>query len=171
METVWNRFCESEREVMMQFGFSYIGLIFLLMLMAPNLVWTKNQPKDYEKYAARESRILRAFERTGEVLVTCVALIFTDFNLRNEGLWSLWLAAAGVLMVLYEIYWIRYFRSEKTMQDMYSSLLGVPVAGATLPVLAFFLLGVYGKNPFLIIAVLILGIGHIGIHLNHRKEL
>ena len=56
------------------------------------------------------------------------------------------------------------------MRDMYSSILGVPVAGATLPVAAFLLLGVYGKNPLLIIATVILGIGHIGIHLNHKKE-
>ena len=54
---------------------------------------------------------------------------------------------------------------------MYSSLLGVPVAGATLPVFAFLLLGIYGRNIFLIIATVILGIGHIGIHLNHRKEI
>ena len=73
-------------------------------------------------------------------------------------------------MLLYEIYWGRYFKSKKTMKDFYSSLLGVPVAGATLPVLAFLLLGVYGKNIFLIISTIILGIGHIGIHLNHKKN-
>ena len=28
----------------------------------------------------------------------------------------------------------------------------------------------YGKNVFLIISTIILGIGHIGIHLNHKKE-
>lgn len=154
----------------MQFGFSYVGLIFLLMLIVPNMVWAKNQPKDYDKYVVHENKILLAFERAGEVLVACMALIFADFNFRKEGLWLLWLAAACVLMALYEIYWIRYFRSEKTMRDMYSSLLGVPVAGATLPVLAFFLLGVYGKNIFMIISALVLGIGHIGIHWNHRKE-
>ena len=26
------------------FGFSYIGLIFLLMLMLPNIIWSKNKP-------------------------------------------------------------------------------------------------------------------------------
>ena len=56
------------------------------------------------------------------------------------------------------------------MKDQYSSILGVPVAGATLPVLAFLLLGIYGKNVFLIVSTIILGIGHIGIHLNHKKE-
>ena len=45
-----------------------------------------------------------------------------------------------------------------------------PVAGATLPVLAFLLLGIYGKLIWLILSAVILGIGHIGIHWTHRKE-
>lgn len=60
---------------------------------------------------------------------------------------------------------------QKTMKDIYSSILGIPVVGATLPVFAALLIGIYGKNIFLIIAVIILGIGHIGIHLNHKKEI
>ena len=32
----------------MQFGFSYVGLVFLFMLMVPNMLWTKHKPKDYE---------------------------------------------------------------------------------------------------------------------------
>ena len=74
-------------------------------------------------------------------------------------------------MVLYEIYWIRYFRSGKTMKDFYSGILGIPVAGATLPVVSVLLIAVYGKNPFLFAAGIILGIGHIGIHLQHRREI
>ena len=155
----------------MNLGFSYTGLIFIAMLMIPNLIWTKNQPKDYEKYAANENKALQIFERVGEILVTCCALIFSDFNIGKISIWSLWLGAACILMMLYEIYWIRYFKSEKTMADFYRSLLGIPVAGATLPVAAFLLLGVYGRNIFMIISVIILGIGHIGIHLNHKKEI
>ena len=30
------------------FGFSYMGIIFLLLLIVPNLVWTKHQPKGYD---------------------------------------------------------------------------------------------------------------------------
>lgn len=152
------------------FGFSYVGLVYLIMLMTPNLIWAKNLPKDYEKFAANENKVLLALERTGEVLSSCIVLIFTDFNLRPWTCWSWFLVVSFALMVLYEIFWIRYFRSEKTMKDFYSSILGIPVAGATLPVLGFMLLAIYGKNIFLGIAVLILGIGHIGIHLMHRKE-
>ncbi len=154
----------------LHFGFSYVGLIFLIMLMVPNFIWTRRQPKDYDKYVVNENRILLAMERIGEVAVSCVALIFSDFNIRPWSAWSWYLVAAFALMVLYEIYWIRYLRSERTMKDFYSSILGFPVAGATLPVLAFALLAVYGKNLILGVAVLILGIGHIGIHLMHKRE-
>lgn len=155
----------------MHLGLSYVGVIFLLMLIIPNIIWSNNQPKDYEKYVVNENKILLALERTGEVLVSTVCLIFKDLNIGTVSLWSIWLLAAFFLMLLYEIYWIRYFNSEKTMKDMYSSILGVPVAGATLPVAAFFMLGIYGKNILLVISVIILGIGHIGIHLNHKKEI
>ena len=124
----------------MNFGFSYVGLIYLVMLMLPNIIWTKNQPKDYEKYAGNENKILLVFERVGEVLVSCAALVFSDFNIKPWSSWSWWLVLSFALMVLYEIYWIRYFKSEKTMEDFYSSILGIPVAGATLPVLAFMFL-------------------------------
>ena len=154
----------------MHFGFSYVGLIFLIMLFVPNIIWSKNQPKDYEKYAPKENRILLTLERIGEVLVSTLCLIFSDFNIRISR-WSAFLVVAFAIMILYEIYWIRYFTSEKTMADMYSSILGIPVAGATLPVLAFFLLGVYGKNIPMMIATVILGIGHIGIHLQHKNQI
>ena len=73
------------------FGFSYVGLVYLIMLFVPNAFWTKNQPRDYEKYVVSENKILIVFERVGEVLVSCFALIFSDFNLNGISLWSLWL--------------------------------------------------------------------------------
>ena len=155
---------------MVHFGFSYIGLIFLAMLLIPNFIWAKNKPCDYDKYVGNENKVLLFFERIGEAGNMCLALIFSDFNIRPFTLWSLWLIVAVVLMVLYELYWIRYFRSEKTMADMYSSFAGFPVAGASLPCVAFFFLGIYGTNIFLIISTIILSIGHIGIHLMHRNE-
>ena len=150
-------------------GFSYIGLIFLLMLIIPNLIWSKHQPQQYDPQ--NENKILLMFERVGQVLVSGTALIFSDFNLRPWSPWTLWLVAAVVLMLMYEIWWVKYFRSPKRLADFYSSFCGVPVAGATLPVAAFFLLGVYGKVVWLLISVVILGIGHIGIHLEHRRKI
>lgn len=122
---------------MIHFGFSYIGLAFLLMLFIPNIIWTKHKPKDYENYVVNENKILLLFERIGEILVCVISLIFSDFNLREANLWSVWLVLAVLAMIFYEGYWIRYFCSEQQMTDFYSSFLGIPVAGASLPVVAF----------------------------------
>ena len=54
----------------MNLGFSYVGLVFLAMLMVPNLIWSRNKPAGYENYVGSENKILLAFERVGEVAVT-----------------------------------------------------------------------------------------------------
>lgn len=161
-----------------QLGFSYVGLLFLLMLFIPNMIWAKNQPRDYELYVKKENKVLLLFERVGEMLVTVCALIFTACNpavyTSPSGIIFpariYYLILVLILMMLYEGYWIRYFKSEKTMKDMYRDFAGIPLAGATLPVLAFGLLAVYTGNIIMLAAVIILGIGHIGIHYNHYKE-
>ena len=125
-------------------------------------------PKDYEKYSKNENKILLILERCGQVLVTFFAL-FTPAKYVNKW-WVIWLIVAAVLMVLYEVFWITYFKSERRMKDYYRSMLGIPLPGATLPVVAFAFLSIYECYPILFVSVLILGIGHIGIHWNHFKE-
>jgi len=49
------------------------------------------------------------------------ALIFSYFNIKPWSAWSWWLAASAVLMVLYELWWIRYFRSKRRLEDFYSN--------------------------------------------------
>ncbi|MBR1797066.1 MAG: alpha/beta hydrolase [Clostridiales bacterium] len=154
----------------MSLGFSYIGLIMLLMLFVPNAIWTKNQPKDYDKYAASENKVLQAFERVGQFIVTPAALIFSDFNPKAWNFWCWVLILALLNLLVYDIAWVRYFKSEKTMKDFYKGFLGMPLAFATYPVIAFFLLGIFGGNIIMVIGSVLLGIGHIGIHVQHAKE-
>lgn len=153
----------------MNLGFSYVGFVYLLMLTIPNLIWTKNQPKNYT--AEHENKLLVLCERIGQIIVTTAALIFSDFNFKPFSVWSIWLIVSFTFMIMYEFWWFRYFKSSKSLKDFYSSFLGVPIAGATLPVIGFLLLGVYGRNFILIPGILLLGVGHIGIHLQHKKEL
>ena len=149
------------------FGFSYVGLIYMLLLEVPNILWARRKPEGYDP--SGESRALLGFERAGQVLCTATVLFFNDYNPRVLEPWTAWLFVSAALMVLYEIYWIRYFRSKRTVEDFYRPLLGIPAPGATLPVAAFFLLGVYGRVIWLMISSVILGVGHIGIHLQHIK--
>lgn len=150
------------------FGFSYVGALYLLMLFLPNIIWTKNKPEGYSSEG--ENPILGIFENIGQVLASCTAVIFSDFNIRPDFPWILWLIISFSFMLMYELYWVRYFRSSKTLDDFYSSFAGIPAAGASLPVIAFFLLGIYGKNIWMMLSAVILGIGHIGIHWEHKKK-
>ena len=151
------------------FGFSYIGLVYLLMLWIPNAMWAKQKPEGYDP--SNESKVLPIFERAGQVFCTATILLFTDYNPRFIEPWTTWLVASAMLMMLYEVFWFRYFRSKQTVADFYRPLFGVPAPGATLPVAAFLLLGIYGKVIWLVIASVVLGIGHIGIHMQYIKNL
>jgi hypothetical protein len=148
-------------------GFSYVGLIYLLMLWIPNTIWSKNKPIDYD--TTKENKILLLFERVGQACCTFSILIFRDFNLARFSAWSLWLIVSFFLMILYEINWIKYFTNEHTEENFYRSFCGIPIPGASLPVIAFLLLGIYGKVIWLIASAIIIGIGHIGIHIQHLR--
>ena len=154
----------------MQFGFSIVGVVFLAMLFIPNIIWGKHQPPGYTELAKNENRVLLALERIGEVATSCAAVIFVcpqGFSLP----WLLWLIIAFALMVLYEIAWMRYFNGGGELADMYRPLGPIPIPLASLPVVAIFLLGVWYQSPVTLVAAAVLGIGHIGIHLGHVREL
>jgi len=160
-------------------GFCVTGLLYLIMLFVPNIIWARGRkPEGYAQKAKQENQVLLTFERAGEAAATVSVLIFPAINplVRRlpEGVFFRWnlliLGAALLLMILYECYWVQYFRSPRTMKDMYRSFAGFPVAGATLPVLALFLMGVYAQNLIVIASAVVLGVGHIGIHLMHKSE-
>ena len=154
---------------MFSFGFSWIGALFLVLLFIPKLIWAKHQPEGYDP--GGEGRFMQGLERVGQILVTAMSLCFGSLTLRPWTVWSWFLVAASFCMALYEGFWLRYFLRGHSLGDFYGSFCGIPVAGATLPVLAAICLGLYGQSLWFVLAALILGIGHIGIHLQHKKEL
>lgn len=154
----------------MQLGFSIVGSAFLLALFIPNIRWAKRQPAGYEELQKRESRVLLVLERVGQVLTTCTPLI----SVCPEGAsfpWALVLVAAALLMILYEIVRVRYFRDGERLDGMHQPLGPVPVPIASLLIAAFVLLGIWHKSPLAAISAIILAVGQIGIHLGHLHEL
>ncbi|MCL1851821.1 MAG: hypothetical protein FWF88_02175 [Peptococcaceae bacterium] len=151
------------------FGLSYIGLIYMLMIQIPNIIWARHMPQGYDP--SGESKVLLVFERCGQVLCTITVLFFSDTNPHGLEPWLSWLVASALLMVLYEGFWLRYFRGGCTLRDFYRPFLGAPAPGAVLPVAAFLLLGIYGRLIWLVVASVILAIGHIGIHWQHQQTI
>lgn len=65
----------------------------------------------------------------------------------------------------------KIFFSKRKLKDFYTGIMFIPLAGATLPIMVFFFIGIYGKVIWVLISMVILGIGHIGIHLEHYNRL
>lgn len=60
-----------------QFGLCFSGVIVLLMLFVPNIIWgVKGKPKGYETVVKRENKVLLTMERVGEAMVSCFLVIF-----------------------------------------------------------------------------------------------
>jgi amino acid transporter len=93
------------------FGFSYVGLFYLLALAIPNAILAWRLPDWYN--SSGESRVLWVLERVGQVMCVVSLLIFSDTNAKGFQLWTIWLWVFNVMIVLYVCYWIRYFRSRR----------------------------------------------------------
>lgn len=149
-------------------GFSIAGLVFLLIILVPNLLYLKFPP--HNKITMKENRVLVVFERIGQVACAICLLIFSDLNIGEPSRWNLWAVAAGLLIFLYLICWYRYFAGEHIVYDLTRPLMGfIPVPLATLPVAALLCLALYAHLIWLFIASIILGIGHIGITWQYWK--
>lgn len=148
------------------FGFSYIGLIFLCCLSIPNILWAAFF-RSTDGALQREYRGLLVLERVGQVGTTVCLLIFVDYTPRGFNLHLFWLLLAALLMIIYLLCWVRYFRGPHIAYDFYRPFWCIPLPLATLPVAAALCLAIYGRVGALAICVIMLGIGHIGIHAQH----
>ena len=152
-------------------GFSYIGFVYLLLLFIPNIIWAIDKNKINPSSLFTENRVLLLLERSGQILTTVIVLVFNDFNPTKVTPRLAWLVVSFIALALYEVSWVRYFKGNRSVNSLYCSFLRIPIPLASLPVIAFLLLGIYGKVIWLVVSVFALGIGHIGIHLQHRLRL
>lgn len=81
---------------MFTFGFSYVGLIYLLMLFIPNMIWAKNPPEGYT--TEDENKVLAIIERIGEVLCTSLLTYFYGIQYSRNCLDCL----VGVIFCFYD---------------------------------------------------------------------
>ena len=97
---------------MFHFGFSYVGVLYLLMLFFPNFLWTKYLPEGYEDSAKKENKVLLTFERIGEVLTCVIVLVFSDFLCIS---WNLWLKCIFTCISYHT--WYRTYRDTFAAQE------------------------------------------------------
>ena len=154
----------------MSFALSPLGAAYLAMLFIPNAFWARRRNRDADPAAPNENSLLVALERVGQVTTT-MAVLFAPASDSPGTARVACLGASFLAMFLYELSWLRYFQTDGSVANLYRSLGPVPLPLALLPVLGFLLLALYEVHVVLLGAVVVLGVGHIGIHGQHASRL
>lgn len=138
----------------MQYGFSYMGFLFLLFLMAPSFYWA-NLP-GYTQYRSHKKWVFAALDRAGLTAMFPVTLIFKNYDYRGPEPQLIFLILGGLCMLFYYLHWIRCCRQHCAPM----SLGKIPLT--VLPVLSMVFLSIYGHSLWLFLAAAVYGIGHVG---------
>ncbi|WP_345751496.1 hypothetical protein [Microbacterium rhizophilus] len=140
-------------------GFSPLGLIVSVAVLAPSLLLIRHPPRDGLP-DARPPRWLGVLERAGQALCLVMPVIVAPGRIAPW--WSLAVATA---VIPYWALWARYLRGGRTAELLYRPLWRVPVPMAVLPVLAFLAAGAWLANPWIALAALVLAAGHVPVSL------
>ncbi len=144
----------------MTVGFSPLGLIVSIAVLAPNLLLLRFPPRDPDAASRRPSppAPLLWLERAGQALCLTVPAITAP----GRTTWWILIPTAAGLAVYYGL-WARYLRSGRGTILLYRPLRGVPVPMAILPVAVFLGAAAWLGNPWIAIAAIVLAAGHIPV--------
>ncbi|MDL5353175.1 hypothetical protein [Microbacterium sp. zg-YB36] len=136
-------------------GFSPLGLIVAVAVLAPNLLmlWLPPHPP---LTPVRVPRALEWLERAGQALCLVVPAITEPGALR----WG-WVVPALAALAAYYALWGRYLAGGRSGTALYRPLWGLPVPMAIFPVTVFLAASVWLSNGWLALSAVILAAGHI----------
>ncbi|QIZ99800.1 hypothetical protein [Leifsonia sp. PS1209] len=136
-------------------GFSLLGLIMALAVLAPNLllVWF---PPLSPMPEARVPRLLGWLERAGQALCLVVPPITEPGELVG---W--WAVPALAALAGYYALWARYLATGRAGETLYRRWWVIPVPMAVLPVVVFLSTAAWLGNLWIAAAALVLAAGHI----------
>lgn len=136
-------------------GFSPLGLIVAVVVLAPNLVMVVARPRD--SFAPhRVPGVLTWLERAGQALCIVVPIVVVP---RTLSWW--WVLPGAIALGIYYALWARYLARGRRTAELYLPLWGIPVPMAILPVLVFLASSAWMGNIWLTLAAAVLAAGHI----------
>jgi hypothetical protein len=146
-------------------GFSLLGLIVSLAVLAPNLLLLWFPPRG-RNVVARVPRPLEGVERAGQAL----CLVVPAISVPGAIVWW-WLLPAVVALATYYVLWCRYLVAGREQALLYASLWRVPVPMAVMPVIVFLCAAGWLSNSWIALAAVVLAIGHIPVALLTRRAI
>ncbi len=133
--------------------FQFWGLLFVALLLAPNLIFARTHPDGFAN--CHVSKTLETLEQIGRF--GCFGLMIFQLPGLCPGYWfpgaqTVYLAAGGALLLLYELGWIVFWRESSLRKALVLSIL---------PSLLFLESGIVTGNAPLTAAALLFAPCHI----------
>jgi hypothetical protein len=149
-----------------------LGGIVTLVVLLPNLIAVFFPPtqKLTGNVPTHNGRLqmMTIIERTGQAGSFVIPFFYQLPQLSSLGLTVVLIMS--ITMVLYYAGWIRYLAG-RTEDLFYRPLLGIPLPMAVMPVIYFFAASIWLNSVWLMIAAVILGIGHITVSWLNSKRI
>jgi hypothetical protein len=150
-----------------------LGGIVTLVVLLPNLLAVFFPPTtklaDDQQPSDTRLQIMTVVERIGQVGSWTIPFFY------RLTLASVIDAVALAIMIgalaLYYAGWIRYLVLGRAEELLYSSLLGIPLPMAVMPVIYFLSASVLLGSIWLMLAAVMLGAGHISVTWHHSRSI
>ena len=139
-------------------GFSITGLLFAIIILAPNLLMIVLPPHNVPAELSDAGIVFTILERVGQIACLLI-LVISKTNFQNRSI-SLWFILSAICIACYYGLWIRYVATGRDFASLFNPVL-IPIPMAVLPVLAFGFMAIWGKSIWLGFADVLFAVGHI----------
>jgi hypothetical protein len=136
--------------------FSWTGLALAAAILLPNALVVLLPPREGLRVLASTGPVPGVVERIGQVGCLAAAVLWGPD--RGAAAWG-WAMLAAVLA--YDALWVRYLLAGRRASSLLAPVWGVPVPMAVLPVVAFGCGAVWSTSPWLVVATVVLAVGHL----------
>lgn len=145
----------------MPFEIYPINIIIILLVLMPNILFSVFKPRNIPKEESKTLvwLIVGIFESIGR-MVTVVLPFFWSVSLIGKNK-TIVLILMGIAIILYYLGWIRYFSNNREYKLLYEPLFFIPLPMAVCPILFLLLSGFLIESWPMVIASLILAVGHL----------
>lgn len=149
-------------------GFHFISVVFLSVILLPNLLFYVFKPKDIPTIK-KEPIVLTIIENIGRITSFIIPLIYGK-QISNQDFNYLTIIML-IFILVYYICWVRYFIKGRKFSLLFNPLWHIPIPMAIFPLLYFLFMSIWIQSLILGIAVVIFAIGHLSISWITYKQL
>lgn len=135
----------------MEFGWiNVFGTLIVVIMLIPNMIYAIKNKNIENKYNNKLVNILEQVGRYISMILTILPIGISGF--KNVGYMLVYLIINAILLLLYLIVWLFYFKSETFLKSMFLAII---------PTMIFLICGITLNHYGLILSSIIFGFAHI----------